>query len=186
MIESLFMTLLPGLFLTILFGGDSLMRRRNIYADGDPPINSSLFYTSKYAIIVVWLAVIVHSWGVNLSPIEVPLIVKKIGLVIWTIGFGILLAGRFGMGDSFRIGSPRERTGLCKGGLFCISRNPMYLGVFSTLVGAVLYTLNPVVLLLAIFIITVHHKIVLAEEVFLLKTFGQEYQDYCGGVRRYI
>lgn len=186
MFEPLFVTILPGLFLTVLFGGDSLMRRRNIDADGSPPIDKTLFYTSKYAIIVVWIAAIVHAWGVNFSPVEIPGLLQTISLCIWGLGFGLLLIGRFCMGGSFRIGSPKENTGLCVSGLFCISRNPMYLGVFSTLLGAVLYTLNLILLLIAIYIIAVHHKIVLAEEAFLRQAFGQEYADYCGRVRRYL
>jgi protein-S-isoprenylcysteine O-methyltransferase Ste14 len=43
-----------------------------------------------------------------------------------------------------------------------------------------------VVLLLGIFVIAVHHKIVLGEEAYMQKEFGQEYLDYCRRVRRYI
>jgi protein-S-isoprenylcysteine O-methyltransferase Ste14 len=90
------------------------------------------------------------------------------------------------MGNSFRIGSPKESTNLKMDGLFRFSRNPMYLGVFTTLLSAVLNTFNPVILLVAIFIVVVHHKIVLAEEEYLQKVFGNEYLAYCGRVRRYI
>jgi protein-S-isoprenylcysteine O-methyltransferase Ste14 len=62
----------------------------------------------------------------------------------------------------------------------------MYLGVYSTLLAACLYTLNPIVLVLAIFVVAVHHKIVLAEERYLSGVFGEEYADYCRRVRRYI
>ena len=62
----------------------------------------------------------------------------------------------------------------------------MYLGVYATLVASTLYTLNPVVLLATIFVIAVHHKIVLAEEEYMKRAFGKEYLDYCQHVRRYI
>ena len=42
------------------------------------------------------------------------------------------------------------------------------------------------VLLVAGFIVVVHHRIVLAEEEHLRGVFGQEYTDYCCRVRRYI
>ncbi|MDD1657663.1 MAG: hypothetical protein LUQ41_04285, partial [Methanomicrobiales archaeon] len=71
-------------------------------------------------------------------------------------------------------------------GLFRFSRNPMYLGLYSTIVASIVYTLNPLVLLLGIFVIVVHHKIVLGEEAYMQKVFGQEYLDYCRRVRRYI
>jgi len=90
------------------------------------------------------------------------------------------------MGESFRMGSLQERAGLRVDGLFKVSRNPMYLGVFTTLLAATLYTLNPRVPLLAIFIVAVHHRIVLAEEAYLQEVFGGEYTEYCHRVGRYF
>ena len=62
----------------------------------------------------------------------------------------------------------------------------MYLGVHVTLVASVLYTLNPVLLLVGVFVAGVHHKIVLAEEQHLRTVFGEAYLDYCTRVRRYL
>jgi len=47
----------------------------------------------------------------------------------------------------------------------------MYVGVYATLLASVIYTMNPFVLALAVFIIVVHHRIVLAEEQFLRQAF---------------
>ena len=186
MLQSLGVTLFPFLFLCVLFGGGGAFRRRNIDQDGKPPINSVLFYTSKYLIMILWAAMILQNWGVRLSFFEVPFSVKVTSLCFWVLGFVLLFIGRFSMGESFRIGSPKENTHLKVRGLFSISRNPMYLGVYSTIMATVLYTLNPILCLVAIFIIAVHHKIVLAEEVYLQKEFGEEYQTYRGRVRRYL
>ncbi len=89
-------------------------------------------------------------------------------------------------GPPFRMGTPQERIGLYVDGLFRVSRNPMYLGVFTTLLAATLYTLNPLVLLVAISIVAVHHRIVLAEEAYLREVFGGEYAEYCRRVGRYF
>jgi protein-S-isoprenylcysteine O-methyltransferase Ste14 len=62
----------------------------------------------------------------------------------------------------------------------------MYVGVYLTLCAAVLRTLNPILLLVAVYVIAVHHRIVLAEEAQLRKVFGQEYRTYCSRVRRYV
>jgi protein-S-isoprenylcysteine O-methyltransferase Ste14 len=67
-----------------------------------------------------------------------------------------------------------------------ISRNPMYLGMYATLLAAVLRTLNPILLLLGAFIVAVHHRVVLAEEEHLRNAFGEDYADYCRRVRRYL
>ena len=90
------------------------------------------------------------------------------------------------MGNSFRIGSPKENTKLKVNGLFRFSRNPMYLGVYTTILASIVYTLNPILLVVGIFVIAVHHRIVLAEEQYLLQAFGEEYKEYCAHVRRYI
>jgi protein-S-isoprenylcysteine O-methyltransferase Ste14 len=185
-IESFFVTLLPVLFLIILFGGGERFRRRNIDMDGEPPINHTLFYISKYSIIVLWGAMVLQSWGINLSPILIPELLRWISLCLWTLGFMLLFLGRFGLGNSFRLGSPKEDTSLKTDGIFRFSRNPMYVGVYATLLASTLYTLNPVVLLVTIFVIAVHHKIVLAEEEHMKKVFGDEYLNYCRHVRRYI
>jgi protein-S-isoprenylcysteine O-methyltransferase Ste14 len=170
MVESVVVTVFPVLFLILLFGTGALLRRRNIDMDGEPPIDRRIFYISKYTILVLWGA----------------MVVRWVSLVLWISGFSLLFVGRLGLADSFRIGSPKESTRLKVGGLFQFSRNPMYLGVYATLLASVLYTLNPVVLLAAIFVVAVHHRIVLAEERHLQKAFGEEYADYCRRVRRYL
>jgi protein-S-isoprenylcysteine O-methyltransferase Ste14 len=185
-VESVVVTSLPVLFLVVLFGGGGLLRRRNIDMDGEPPIHKMLFRSSKYAIMAIWAATVLHAWGLRLSFVEVPKPLKWVSLFLWASGFILLFIGRFGLGDSFRIGSAKETTRLRTGGLFRFSRNPMYLGVYATLVGSVLYTLNPILFLVGAFVIVVHHRIVLAEEEHLRKTFGQEYVEYCNRVRRYL
>ena len=97
-----------------------------------------------------------------------------------------MFIGRLGLGDSFRIGSPKESTRLNVSGLFQFSRNPMYLGVDATLLASVLYTLNPIVLVLGVFVVAVHHRIILAEEQHLRRVFGKEYAAYCSRARRYV
>ena len=186
MIESFGITLLPVLFLIVLFGGGELFRRRNIEMDGKPPINRKLFYMSKYAIIILWVAMVLHSWGINLSFIRTPEFLKWVSLPLWVLGFMLLFIGRFGLGDSFRIGSPKESTQLKIDGLFRFSRNPMYLGVYATLLASVLYTLNPILLCVGVFVAVVHHRIVLAEELHLRQEFGEQYLKYSSRVKRYL
>jgi len=186
MVESVVVTIFPVMFLVLLFGTGARLRRRDIDMDGEPPIDRRIFYASKYAILGLWAAMVVQTWGVRLSLVSTPGWLRTVSLVLWVGGFLLLFIGRLGLADSFRIGSPRESTRLKVGGLFRFSRNPMYLGVYATILAAVLYTLNPLVLLAGVFVIAVHHRIVLAEEQHLQKTFGGEYVSYCHRVRRYL
>jgi protein-S-isoprenylcysteine O-methyltransferase Ste14 len=186
MVEALAVTLFPVAFLSVLFTGGERFRRRQIEQDGVAPIDRTIFYGSKYLIVVLWAAMVLNSWGVNISFVEAPASLKSAAVWVWSVGFILLFAGRFGLGDSFRIGSPKESTRLRVDGLFRVSRNPMYLGVYSTLLASILYTLNPVLLLFGAFIVAVHHRIILAEEAHLRDAFGKEYGEYCCRVRRYL
>jgi protein-S-isoprenylcysteine O-methyltransferase Ste14 len=186
MLLPLVVTLLPVLFLAGLIKKATAFRRRHIDMDGDPPIAKALFVSSKYAIVLVWGAMAVQSWGGDLSFVEVPDLAKAVSLVLWVLGFALLFSGRSVLGDSFRIGSPRESTRLKQTGLYRFSRNPMYVGVYVTLCAAVVGTLNPILLLAAVYVIAVHHRIVLAEEEQLRRALGEEYRTYCSHVRRYV
>jgi protein-S-isoprenylcysteine O-methyltransferase Ste14 len=186
MIEPVVVTVFPVVFLAILFGGGARMHRRNIDMDGTPPIGKKVFYISKYTIMALWAVTVVQSWGVNLALAAVPGWLRGIAVALWVGGFTLLFIGRLGLAESFRIGSPKESTRLKVDGLYRFSRNPMYVGVYATLLAGVLYTLNPIVLAAGIFVVVVHHRIVLAEEQHLQTTFGQEYASYCCRVRRYL
>jgi len=54
----------------------------------------------------------------------------------------------------------------------------MYAGLDLTMIAAILYTRNPAILALAAFVIAAHHRIILAEERWLLATFGRAYEGY--------
>jgi protein-S-isoprenylcysteine O-methyltransferase Ste14 len=186
MIETVLVTIFPVGFLIVLFAGGALFSKRKIEQGGEAPINKTLFVASKYSVIALWGAMVVQAWGINISFVEVPRMLQLVALGIWIFGFTFLYLGRLTMGDSFRLGSAKEETHLATGGLFRISRNPMYVGMYSTLVASSLYTLNPIVIAIAAFVIAVHHRIVLAEEQHLQNVFGREYAEYCRRVGRYL
>jgi len=186
MIEAIAVTVIPIGFLVVLFGGGAAFRRRAIEQDGEAPVNRTLFYVSKYSILVVWGAMAFRSWGIGLSVVEAPAVIAGIAPALWVSGFVLLFLGRFGLGSSFRLGTPKESTGLRTGGVYRISRNPMYLGVYATVLASVLYTTNPLVLVVGAVVVYVHHTIVLAEEEHMRKAFGREYDEYCRRVGRYI
>ncbi|MDD1697645.1 MAG: phosphatidylethanolamine N-methyltransferase family protein [Methanoregula sp.] len=186
MIEAILVTILPVGFLIIIFLGGALFLQKKISQDGEAPINRPLFYTSKYSIMFIWGAMALASWGIGFPSVQVPRFLQIIALGFWCAGFALLYLGRFKLGESFRLGTPKEDTSLKTDGLFRLSRNPMYVGVYATIIAASLYTLNPVVILLGAFVVAVHHAIVLAEEKTMHKVFSQEYSAYCSHVRRYV
>ena len=186
MIEAALVTVLPVGFLIIIFGGGALFLQKKIEQDGEAPVNRSLFYTSKCSIIVLWGAMALASWGIGFSLVQVPRLLQLIALAFWFAGFALLYLGRLKMGNSFRLGTPKEDTRLKTDGLFRLSRNPMYVGVYATIIASSLYTLSPIVILLGAFVVAVHHAIVLAEENHMQRVFCREYSEYCSRVRRYV
>ena len=98
-----------------------------------------------------------------------------------TYGLGVLLC----LASVSDFAKPAE-NGINLKGLYRISRNPMYVAYFIYFLGCVLLTQS--LLLLAILIIfqISAHWIILSEERWCIKKFGEEYKNYMNEVRRYI
>ena len=80
---------------------------------------------------------------------------------------------------------PDER-GICRNGLYRISRNPMYVAYFISFLGCVFLT-GPVVWHLLLFVFALSLQwIILSEERWCTQKFGAEYVEYMKKVRRYI
>ena len=90
-------------------------------------------------------------------------------------------------GDSFRIGID-EKTNhkLITNGTFAMTRNPVFIAFIDFFLGFFLAFPNMVTLAFLILLVVMVHRQILEEEAFLRKHYGQEYEDYCGKVRRYI
>ena len=63
MITAFIVTISPVLFLIVLFGGGESFRRKKIDMDGKAPINKTLFYLSKYSILILWVVMVLSAWG---------------------------------------------------------------------------------------------------------------------------
>ena len=81
----------------------------------------------------------------------------------------------------------REVRALVTGGVYRISRNPMYLGMALVLLGcAVTVGVVSALLVPPLFMIIIHHRYILPEEAILLELFPEEFPAYCQRVRRWI
>jgi len=186
-ILKIIITILPASFLIQLLITEYLLFKKGIKIGGTPPINRYVFYISKYSAIVIWLGMILEVWNIRFifSFPKISLLTYA-GVFFFITGFTILYVGRFSLGKNFRYGIANEKSVFVANGIYKISRNPMYLGLFLTFTGCILFTLNFLFLTLAFFIAAVHHTITLNEEKELRKRFGNTYDDYCKRVRRYI
>lgn len=111
------------------------------------------------------------------------------------IGAGLIAVGLFIIiwpAISFgKAGTPlkplEESTHLVTDGMYRFTRNPIYLGMTTILLGiAVLFgTVSPF-FLVPIFVLTIQNRFVVLEEALLESTFGDEYIEYKGRVRRWL
>jgi len=110
-----------------------------------------------------------------------------IGLFLCAVALMGIAAGLKSFKDSFRVGIDENKPDkLVTGGLFSISRNPMYVCFFMFFLGMFLIHRNILVIFALILFSMAIHRQILREEKFLQKHYGSEYMEYCQKVRRYF
>jgi protein-S-isoprenylcysteine O-methyltransferase Ste14 len=153
---------------------------------GKPTLNPVLFYSGKIAGYIVWTILL-------LSLTDITILSKKViwhsDIIAWILlitGLLFSILSLFSLGKSTRFGLPTEKTVLKTKGLYKISRNPIYFGFNLITLSSIIYFINPIILVPGIYSIVVYHLIIIGEEKFLEKAFGEAYLEYKKKVRRYI
>lgn len=91
------------------------------------------------------------------------------------------------MGKSWRIGiDDKNKTDLIKTGLFSVSRNPIFFGMFIAIFAAFLVLPNIITVFVAFAGYIIIQIQIRLEEEFLQKQFGSEYLEYKSKTRRLI
>lgn len=81
----------------------------------------------------------------------------------------------------------RKDQRLTVSGPYCYTRNPMYIGRFFLMLGFVMMTWNVYAIAVFVVLFAVYaHLRVLREEPRLRQLFADDYQHYCGEVRRWL
>jgi protein-S-isoprenylcysteine O-methyltransferase Ste14 len=102
------------------------------------------------------------------------------GLVIFILAF-------FSFGDSWRIGIDRKTAGqLVTGGIFSVSRNPIYVAFDLLFIAVFLMNGTWFFLIFALLAIFAVHSQTLREEKFLAQRYGEEYERYRRKTPRYL
>ena len=90
----------------------------------------------------------------------------------------------FGRGTPAPIDAPKR---LVIRGLYRFTRNPMYVGVLTVILGWAVLFQSAILVVYALFVGTCFHLfIVFYEERHLRRRFGAEYEDYCARVGRWL
>ncbi|HZL10839.1 MAG TPA: isoprenylcysteine carboxylmethyltransferase family protein [Prolixibacteraceae bacterium] len=176
---------------TLVLG--AFLAKSGKHALGKPTIHPVLFFTGKFLLFTVWalFAVIaVFPEYRNLVPFliqdQTPEVQKLMAVVFLIPANLIIVPAYLSMGLVTNIGLPTGKHELRTGGIYKISRNPMYSSFIFLNTAAFLFL--PSILLLAVMIygMVVHHFIILGEEKFLENEFGDEYRKYKAQVPRYL
>ena len=143
------------------------------------------FYPPHYLLVISLCMLLTWYFGES-SPQNLPLIIFGLGL----IGFGFLLAfnsiARF-IRAKTGVVPFSESTTLITDGFYKYTRNPMYVGMNSFLLGLLIILNNPInFTFLVIFFFIVRNLFVIKEEVQMEETFGEDYLTYKGKVRRWL
>jgi len=164
-----------------------IQKLKKVESVGCIGINKKLFFLGKISLFTSFILIHVNLSFGNLSLFSkndiffwICLALVSIGVMLFTLA--ILRLGTF----SLRVGLAQENTALRTTGIYRLSRNPMLFGLYLMALGSAVYVQNPINWMLVVIALSVHHKIILAEEVFMESRFGEQWIEYRSRVRRYI
>ena len=112
--------------------------------------------------------------------------IKWISVSLITIATIIEIISSLTLGKSGRVHSSTEKTKLIKTGMYSIIRNPIVLGLFLYGLGISLLNPNLLSLLMIIFMVYGYNYKVDTEAKKLKEMFGDEWDEYCKKVGKYL
>ncbi len=140
---------------------------------------------------IVYLVCLVAGLGLDYFW-PIPLLPQAIQFVV---GFTIIVSSFLLIGLSLRIfrrsGTPidyrKSTTGIISTGPFAYSRNPVYVSMTMLMGGIAIAVDSPWILAMAVpAVLIIHNFVILREEAFLERKFGDDYRRYKAAVRRWI
>ena len=137
--------------------------------------------------------VFIYSFFANLYEFLLPIrfmelaLMRLVGGILLIISFAWTIFSQAQMGNSWRIGiDGKNRTELVSGGVFNISRNPIFLGMKITLLGLLLVMPNALTLLAFVMGLVLINVQVRLEEEYLARLHSEAYENYRQRVPRWL
>ena len=113
------------------------------------------------------------------SPLDINSPIFFVGAVIYIIGYIFELSALY----FFRIAPINQPV---VGGLYRVSRNPQWLGLFLVLLGSAIATRIWLYIWIVIIVGFIYHIQILDEEAACKKKYGKSYREYMERIPRYI
>ena len=153
---------------------------------GKATLHPILFYTGKIAGYFTWIIFFLSAFDIFFITPGSSVLLKWISYLTALTAFLLITWSVIDLGKSTRLGLPKEQTVLKTKGIYKLSRNPMYLGFDLLTLSSVFYFYDTIILVLGLYSILTYHFIILGEERFLTKRFGEEFLNFKKKTRRYL
>lgn len=153
---------------------------------GEFPITPLFFVAGKLSMGISWGLLFVQAAGVRLTPFPIPAALEYVSAVLLLLGIAFVISAFLHLGSDSRFGVSDDSGGLRTTGIYRVSRNPMYLGFYLVTLASLVSVPHPANVGCGLVGVVVHHRIILAEEHFLLRKHGASYEAYRRMVRRYL
>ena len=112
---------------------------------------------------------------------------RIIGAGLIVIGLLFFIGAFVSFGDSWRVGFDVKTPGeLVTGGIFAVSRNPIYVFLDLWFIGIFLINGRLIFLIYAVLTLIAIHWQILQEEAFLSNLYGEPYHQYRSRTGRYL
>ena len=166
-----------------------IMKQKGIDAFKFGVTNQRDFLIPPFALIYFYL-ILARAFGWPFPyGLELPLpdSIGWLGIGLGCLGIAGLAISLISFKTSFRVGiDEKTRDALVTGGIFALSRNPIYVSFALVLLGQLAVSCNAIFALYGVAGCWLFHRQVLQEEVFLRSHYGDAYLQYCQKVRRYL
>jgi protein-S-isoprenylcysteine O-methyltransferase Ste14 len=128
-----------------------------------------------------------QTWHLNLVP-GILAVFRYLGIALQITGIAVLLMSYGSMAAARTTIDPSEHSSkVVTSGLYAYSRNPIYLGWFLLIAGIGFRNASVLVLVVAVtMVILLYRAVIVEEEAYLEKRFGEEYLRYKKSVRRWL
>src|SRR5437773_4657771 len=147
-------------------------------------LKNLLFTLVVPSTVAVYVPLLIARGRSPASGVTCPLAVVVLALGASTYAWSVWDFATFGRGTPAPIDAPKR---LVVRGLYRYTRNPIYLGVLTVLLGLGVMFQGRALLIYAFCVgIGFHIFVVLYEERRLARQFGAEYYDYCEKVGRWL
>ena len=128
-----------------------------------------------------------QTWHLNLAP-GILAVFRYLGIAFRIAGVAVLLMSYGSMAAARTTIDPSEHSSkVVTSGLYAYSRNPIYLGWFLLIAGIGFRNASLLVLVIAVtMVLLLYRAVIVEEEAYLEKRFGDEYLRYKKSVRRWL